>query len=71
MEMSYPRGACGVTRWDGESNESVYERERCYQRGRAGSSKEGVFGQGVVETFSAVATPLEDVAGGARRQSYR
>ncbi len=25
VEMSYPRGACGVTRWDGESNESVYE----------------------------------------------
>ncbi len=26
MEMRYLRGACGVTRWDGESNESVYER---------------------------------------------
>ncbi len=26
VEMSYLRGACGVTRWDGESNESVYER---------------------------------------------
>ncbi len=26
MEMSYLRGACGVTRLDGESNESVYER---------------------------------------------
>ena len=26
MEMSYLRGACGVTRWEGESNESVYER---------------------------------------------
>ncbi len=26
MEMSYLRGACGGTRWDGESNESVYER---------------------------------------------
>ncbi len=25
VEMSYLRGACGVTRWDGESNESVYE----------------------------------------------
>ncbi len=24
--MSDLRGACGVTRWDGESNESVYER---------------------------------------------
>ncbi len=24
--MSYLRGACGVTRWEGESNESVYER---------------------------------------------
>ena len=26
VEMSYPRGACGVTRWERESNESVYER---------------------------------------------
>ncbi len=26
MEMSYLRWACGVTRWEGESNESVYER---------------------------------------------
>ncbi len=26
MEMSYLSGACGVTRWDGESNETVYER---------------------------------------------
>ena len=26
VEMSYVRGACGVTRWEGESNESVYER---------------------------------------------
>ncbi len=24
--MSYLRGARGVTRWDGESNETVYER---------------------------------------------
>ena len=26
MEVSYLRGACGVTRWDGENNESIYER---------------------------------------------
>ncbi len=26
VEMSYIRGACGVSGWDGESNESVYER---------------------------------------------
>ncbi len=26
MEMSYLRGAYGVTRWDGESKESVHER---------------------------------------------
>ena len=26
VEMSYLRSACGVTRWDGLSNESVYER---------------------------------------------
>ena len=26
VEMSYLRGACGLTRWDGESNETVYER---------------------------------------------
>ncbi len=25
MEMNYLRGAYGVTRWDGESNESMYE----------------------------------------------
>ncbi len=26
VEMSYLRQACGVTRWEGESNESAYER---------------------------------------------
>ncbi len=26
VEMSYLRGTCGVTMWDGESNESVYKR---------------------------------------------
>ncbi len=26
VEMSHLRGACGVNRWDGLSNESVYER---------------------------------------------
>ncbi len=26
VEMSYLRGACGMTRWEGESNEHVYER---------------------------------------------
>ncbi len=26
MEMSYLRGACGVTRLDGERNKSIYER---------------------------------------------
>ncbi len=31
VEMSYLRGACGVNRWDGLSNESVYER--CGMRG--------------------------------------
>ncbi len=25
-EMSYLRGACGVTRWEGQSNESMYEK---------------------------------------------
>ncbi len=28
-----------------------YLCERCYQRGKTGSSKEGVFGQGEVKTF--------------------
>ncbi len=32
VEMSYLRGACGVSRWDGLSNEGVYER--CGMRGR-------------------------------------
>ncbi len=31
VEMSYLRGMCGVSRWDGLSNESVYER--CGMRG--------------------------------------
>ena len=26
MKMSYLRGACNVTRWEGDSNESVYKR---------------------------------------------
>ncbi len=26
VEISYLRGACGVTRWDGDSNKSMYER---------------------------------------------
>ncbi len=26
MEMSYLRGECGMTRLDGENNESIYER---------------------------------------------
>ncbi len=26
LEMSYLRGVCGVSRWDGLNNESVYER---------------------------------------------
>ncbi len=42
VEMSYLRGACGVNRQDGVSNESVYER--CGMRGR-GSGE----GCGVVE----------------------
>ncbi len=35
VEMSYLRGACGVSRWDGLSNERVYERcERAWKWGR-------------------------------------
>ncbi len=26
VEISYPREACEVTKWDGESNENMYER---------------------------------------------
>ena len=26
VEMSYLKGACGVTRWEGESNEGMNER---------------------------------------------
>ncbi len=26
MEMSYIKGTCGVSRWDGESYESMYDR---------------------------------------------
>ncbi len=32
VETSYLRGMCGVNRWDGLSNECVYER--CGMRGR-------------------------------------
>ncbi len=32
VEMSYLRGACGVSRWDGVSNENLYES--CGMRGR-------------------------------------
>ncbi len=40
IEMSYLRGACGVSRWDGLSNESVYER--CGIRGRGSDAECGV-----------------------------
>ena len=40
VEMSYLRGACGVTRWECESNESVYER--CGMRPCANEVKCGV-----------------------------
>ncbi len=33
VEMSYLRGACGVSRWDGLSNASVYERCGMRERG--------------------------------------
>ncbi len=33
VEMSYLRGACGVSRWDGLSNTSVYERCGMRERG--------------------------------------
>ncbi len=36
VEMSYLRGACGVSRWDGLSNESVYERCGMSGRGMGG-----------------------------------
>ncbi len=42
VEMSYPRGACGVNRWDGVSSESL--NERCGMKG-CGSG----MGCGVVE----------------------
>ncbi len=40
MEISYLRGACGVTKWDGENNESVYER--CGMGSRANGVNCGV-----------------------------
>ncbi len=39
LEMNYLRGACGVTKWNGVSNENVYERcgmERCGSGVRCG-----------------------------------
>ncbi len=56
-------------RWIDRINE--YMCERCYQRGRAGSSKEGLFGQGEVETFLLWPHPWRTFLEGARRQSYR
>ncbi len=40
VEMSYLRGVCGVNRWDGLSNKSVYER--CDMRGRGSGVRCGV-----------------------------
>ncbi len=40
VEMSYLRGACGVTRWDGVSNKSVYES--CGMGSRANGVNSGV-----------------------------
>ncbi len=40
VEMSYLRGACGVSRWDGLNNESMYER--CGMRGRGSGVECGV-----------------------------
>ncbi len=40
VEMSYLRGACGVSRWDGLNKESVYER--CGMRGRGSGVECGV-----------------------------
>ncbi len=42
VEMNYLRGACGVSRWDGLSNRSVYERCGVRERGSG-------MGCGVVE----------------------
>ncbi len=58
VEMSYLRGACGVSRWDGLSNESVYERcgmrvcavEMSYLRGARGVSRwDGMSNESVYE----------------------
>ncbi len=40
VELSYQRGACGVTRWEGDSNESV--NERCSMGACASVVKRGV-----------------------------
>ncbi len=40
VEMSYLRGACGVSRWDGLNNESVYER--CGMSGHGSGEECGV-----------------------------
>ncbi len=48
VEGSSRRGR-PLGRWKDRVKE--YMCERCYKRGRAGSSKEGVFGQGEVKDF--------------------
>ncbi len=56
-------------RWRNRVKE--YMCERCYQRGRAGSRKEGVFGQGEVEALLPWPHTWGTFLEGARHQNYR
>ncbi len=49
VEMSYLRGACRVSRWDGLNNESVYER--CGMRGRGSGVECGVVERSTLRWF--------------------
>ncbi len=53
-----------LVRWRDRVKEYTCERGAT-RGGRAGSSKEGVFGQGEVETFLLLPSPLMDVFGGS------
>ncbi len=71
--MSESVGANGrgrpLGRWMDKVKEYMFER--CYQRGRAGSSKEFVFGQGEVEIFLPWPPSWATLLEGVRHQSYK
>ncbi len=58
-------------RWRDRVKEYMCERGATRRAGLDQASKEGVFGQGEVDTFLPWPHPWETFLGGARRLSYR